>query len=785
MNKLLLNFICIAALMAPKAALGQIEFESNRDVCTVEACTQNMIKIDYRPHGAYSDRTPIIDTARKWSAEGVEIKDKKRSVTITSPKFKATIIKEPFSLVISDPDGKILLAQQAKPDKTLAMSHNAKDNMYGLVGYNRDVNQGIQGITRNAGGKIHAEPQGGCGGPFIWSTSGYGVLLDTDGGEITNQDGVLAFEGCSKKNFEYYIIIGTPREIIHSAGLVAGMPQLFPKWNCGFGQLEWGINEAEFKTHIAGYRERKIPFDWFMLDFDWMDWGGDNYGEFRWGPNFPSGPGGGMKAWSENSGVRITGITKPRIIAKNADGTFTQQGKDAEERGYWYPGEDFFRDYASGKPSKDLQFALPEVRSWWWGHLRDGGFDKGVVGFLNDECDDSNAGGLYSLGNFTNLHMQQSIYEGQRAHCNTRVWSVNRTGYLGSQRYAYSIWSGDNYPNFPDLQTQTAKLLTANNVLMPIWGFCATAFWDTEPVTPELYIRSVQTAFFAPLFFLHGTINQQKQPWFFGEQVVDATREVVNLRYRLIPYIYAYDRIKHETMLGLSRALIFDYPNDPRVADMSETFMFGDYLLASPVMEAGIAQKEIYMPAGTWIGFSNGTVYEGGKTHTIPVDNKTYRDMPLFIKQGAIIPTQEIVNYIGEKQPATIQIDVFPSASKTSFPLYDDDGETYDYESGKYFKQVIRQQDMGDYVSLSFANPEGTYTPSFDSYVIDVHYRSAQKVAVGQKALTRFENVEQLMNSEADGYCVTKDRYGVVTRIKTALPLSDRTIKVEGKEQNP
>ena len=775
---LILNFCTISLSYADG---NRVEFRTGDDLCIVTVCTDNMLNIDYRPSGNSSPSTPIIDPNLAWSPVRAKIDNKKTYIRIETDSYSAIIHKTPFSVEIHDAEGNLLVTQQAAPQNgQLSFTHDPADNYYGLSGYNRDVNRGIQGITRNQGGRIQAQPQGGSGGPFIWSSAGYGILLDTDGGEVTNTNGQLTFKGCSQANFNYFIIVGTPRELIYSAGQVTGLPPMFPKWNCGFGQLEWGITEDEFKRHIAGYRERSIPFDWFMLDFDWMDWGADNYGEFRWGPNFPSGPTGGMKSWSEAHGVKITGITKPRIIGKNADGSFTAQGQYAEDHGFWYPGEDFYNDYFSGKPSKDLQFAIPECRTWWWEHLCEGGFDQGVVGFLNDECDDANGGGLYSLGNFSNLHMQQSIYEGQRAHCDTRVWSVNRTGYLGSQRYAYSVWSGDNYPNFADLQTQPAKLLTANNILMPIWGFCATAFWDTEPFTPEFYIRSVQTAFYAPLFFLHGTINMQKQPWFYGEDVVEATREVVNLRYRLIPYLYAYDRVKHETMLGIARALVIEWPDDPHVADMSETFLFGDYLLASPVLEQGISEKSIYLPEGTWTDFFSGQRYEGGRTIDYAIDNRTFRDMPLFIREGAIIPTQEVMNYVGETSPEVIQLDIFPGAQATSFPLYDDDGATYAYEQGDYFKQEITREDRGKEGIITFATPEGSFRPTFGTYLLGVHYRNASDVTVGKNRLTRYNSREALLAAEGDGYCIDQDRYGTVTLIKTSVPERATQIRVTG-----
>lgn len=778
--------LCGAIVMFPAgsgAATADMVFRTGPDQCVVTACSDHVLKIDYRPYGRQSERTPVVDKTT-WDYSAAEVSERDNEVVISTPFYRAVIGKMPFTAQVYDPSGRLLLSVRKPHQNNLIFTHDRNDNFYGLSGYNRDsYKEGHYSIMRNAGGIIEAQPQGGCGAPFIWSTSGYGIVLDTDGGNVSNTDGRLVFGGCSKENFEFYILVGNPRQIIAAAGEIAGMPPMFPKWNTGFGQLEWGIDEAEFKTHVQGYRDRKIPFDWFMIDFDWMAWGEDHYGEFRWGKGFPSGESGALKQWADSIGVKITAITKPRIIAKNADGSFTEQGRYAEEHGFWFPDEEFFPDYVSRLPSKDLQFAIPACREWWWKHLQQGAYEKGIRGYLNDECDDSNQGGLYNLGNFSNIFMQKSIYDGQRALTNQRVWSINRTAYMGSQKYAYSIWSGDNYPTFSDLRSQASKMLTANNVLVPVWGFCMTAFWNTVPVTDELYLRSMQLGLFSPLYFLHGIWGEQKQPWFFSDHVVEESRKIVELRYRLIPYIYAYDRIKHETMLGISRALVIDYPEDENVADLSETFLFGDYLLASPVLDSAAVSKTVYMPRGEWIGFFDGKRYEGGRNHVLKTDHTGFTDIPLFIKKGAIIPTQDVMAYVGERRPEVIYLDIFPSEESTSFPLYDDDGETYDYEKGHYFKQLISTQDAGDHVVVDFATQEGVSAPTFKTYIVRIHNRVGERLELNGKALKRCASYEDLVASKREGWCTGEDLYGHVTYVKTNVRPSGCKVVVTGSER--
>jgi alpha-glucosidase len=730
---------------------NSVELKQGKNRLLIEVCDHNIIKIRYKPNSETSLVTPSMNDAEWKLPLNAKIDIHSNPITVETYAMRTEIDKIDWKIRIYDKNKKILLEENDIIDGKIAFTHNPENNLYGLNGYNRNDTAGLR-LTRNDGGEIGAKPQGGCGAPFVWTTDGWGIIVDTDGGNILNIDGKLSLENCSRKDIECYIIIGKPKEIIAGAGKIAGLPPMFPKWNCGFGQLEWGIDEEEFMDHIENYRRRNFPLDWFMIDFDWMAWGEDNYGEFRWGTKFPGAHTGVLQTWADSVGVKMTAITKPRIVAKKADGSFTEQGEYAENHCFWFSGEDWFTDYASKMPSKDLNFALADCRAWWWSHLKEGGFDKGMKGFLNDECDDSNQGGMYSLGNYSNLFMQQAIYEGQRGVSDLRVWSVNRTAYLGSQRYAYGLWSGDNIPSFTDLRSQLTKMLAANNVLVPTWGFCVTAFGTSPAITEEFYIRSMQLGLFAPLFFLHGMYNVNKQPWLYGSVVEKISKEAVDLRYRLIPYIYSYEWQKHKNMLGISRALLVEFPSDKETADIDDTFMFGDYLLASPILASGVSHKKIYLPEGEWIDYFTGKRFEGRQYIDYKIDNKSFRDIPLFIRNGAIIPSQDVMNHIGEKNVEQIYIDIFPSSKTTHFQLYDDDGLTYSYEDKNYFLQDITVKDDSA-VSLSFSSPEGVFKPTFKRYILRIHGIRATSVDMGGKICS------------SDKWTNGRDVYGDVTII--------------------
>ena len=193
-----------------------------------------------------------------------------------------------------------------------------------------------------------------------------------------------------------------------------------------------------------------------------------------------------------------------------------------------------------------------------------------------------------------------------------------------------------------------------------------------------------------PVFRVHGTNYQQRQPWYFGTTAEEAVKATIHQRYSLIPYIYSYEREAYDSGLGLARPLLFDFPDDPNVADYSDAWMFGDWLLVAPITEREQSVKWIYLPEGTWVDYNRGTQYTGGKYIPYSINSESWTDLPMFVKAGAIIPTQDVQDYVGQTAVNEVRVDLFPSAQTTRFRYYDDDGQTYQYENGKSEEECQR-----------------------------------------------------------------------------------------------
>ncbi len=733
------------------------------DQLIIQACKPEIIRVDYQPSGQSSADTQVIDPNKIWGTGNVASFDIASStMVITTNKMIVKISKNPCRISVYDTSNQLLIQEQSAGgvySGGVKFTHGAADNFYGI---------GEDGaILKNSGGSVYAGNQGHSGAPFVWSNNGYGVLVDSDGGKFSIASTTLEFSSVSKTDTEFYIMVGKPVEIMSALAEISGKPPMFPKWAMGFTNTEWGITESELTSIVDTYRSKQIPIDNYCLDFDWKKWGEDNYGDFIWNTTkFPDSTSGALKSAMAAKGIKLTGILKPRVH------TGTVQATDVTNGGWWLPGSSPYTDYCSGKLVRNLDFSKSGLRTWFFNHLK-AAFDNGIVGWWNDEAD-------VNFDNWGHFNMEKGMYEGQRAYKNQRVWSISRNFYLGAQRYAYGMWTGDIGTGFDSMADQRRRMLGSINLGLAKWGMDTGGFVG-DP-SSENYARWIQFSAFTPIFRVHGQENKQRQPWVYGAIAEAAAKKVMQLRYTLIPYIYSYERQAYETGVGLVKPLVFDYPTDSNVAGYYDAWMFGDHLLVAPVITQGQTVKNIYLPAGTWIDYFNGTTYTGGNTISYQVNSSTWDDVPLFIKKGAIIPSQDFVNYVGEKVIKTVYVDVFPDTQQTSFNYYDDDGQTYNYEDGTYFTQAMTAHSDANTATFNIGSPSsGTYTPDVQYYLVKLHFQGATTVTVNGNTVTKYSSYSVLQSATGEGWATETDIYGTVFYVKVAAG-SVKTIVASKKE---
>ena len=737
------------------------------DKLVLNICKPDMLRVDYEPDGQSSPETPCISAAN-WSQVPTKFNIQSDPMTISTSEMKISISRSPCRISVYDSSGKLLIKEQAakgvyKGGLNLATTNDA--HFFGIHGWQyldwAGSQQELSPSSRPY--NIDAGSEGNTGGPFLWSNKGFAVFVDTIGGKCLIPDTkTIEFSGVSRTDVAYYVMVGNAYEVHSLLDQVTGLPPMFPKWALGLFNSEFaGITESIFRSIVDGYRSRGIPFDTYVNDFDWKDWSGDNYGEWHWNPTkFPDGASGALKKEMDARGVKIIGIMKPRIHVDTVQGTY------ATQNAFWVT-KPFYIDYFDHGQVGDLDFSIPACRQWFWEHSEDA-FNTGIVGWWNDEAD---AWG----DNLAFMYMAESEYDGQRAYTNNRqrVYTINRNFYTGSQRYAYATWSGDIDSGFAVMRDQRARLLASLNIGQAKWAMDTDGFNNNNHIygaeASEAYARWIEFDAFVPIFRLHGT--SRRQPWLYGPTAQAAATKAIKLRYSLIPYLYAYDRTLNQTGIGICRPLVWDYPDDPNVINDVDAWMFGDYLLAAPVVDEGQTTKQIYLPAGTWTDYFNGKVYDGGQTISYPVNAATWDDIPLFVKSGAIIPTIDVMNYIGEKQITTAYVDVFPGMSTSSFTYYDDDGITYDYEKGAYFSQVMQTSKRPGLVNFNVAPRTGSYLPPLQFYLCKFHGVAAKSVTVNGKRVKQFQSQDDLKGTPGIGWSVGRDVYGPATWVN--IPAGD------------
>ena len=783
-------FADVVTLPEPQAITAAVEkgdpftFSVGAEQVELQVCQPNLVRVSVLKDGARAPDTKSIWKTSWPGVRGAVVSDTAaEALVLATAKMTIKVDRACGRVAFYDLGGKLLIKEHEQEgayagwQKGVRFSTRPGSHFYGLKGweYLDDSAGQMEMWPRVQAYPIRAGCEGQTGGPLLWSNQGYGVFVNTDGGFChVRSDTEVRFFDVTRPSVTYYVMAGTAYEVQQAVAELTGLPPMFPKWALGFSNSEFkDMNEELCVKNVEGYRSRGIPIDLYTFDFQWKDWGADHYGEWRWNPtNFPNGPSGAFKKRMDAMGIKLAGIMKPRILFD------TEQGRYATEHDFWVKGRAPYNEYFSNKLANDLDFAQPACRQWFWDHAS-AAFDTGIVGWWNDEAD--------AWGDtWAHMHMSQALYEGQRAHAKdkVRVWNNNRNYFSGAQRYAYATWSGDIESGFGVMQQQRERLLCSVNVGQARWGMDIGGFNNSFHIqgeeANECFARWIEFGAFVPIYRTHGT--DYRQPWLYGPRAEAAAQKAGRLRYSLIPYMYSFERKLSETGVGLVRPLIWDYPADARLTNCVDAWMFGDYLLVSPVVVQGQTVKEIYLPAGEWIDYFRGKRIKGGTTIKYPVDAKTLLDIPLFVKDGAIIPTMDVQNYVGERPVTTVAVDVFAAGAPSTFTYYDDDGATYDYEKGSFFKQEIRACAKASGTTVTLGARIGDFVPALQWYTFKIHGTQAcGALAIDGKAAPRVDSLAALEKSGDEAWASATDKYGAVTYVKVRAAVAREILVVPAK----
>jgi alpha-D-xyloside xylohydrolase len=501
---------------------------------------------------------------------------------------------------------------------------------------------------------------------------------------------------------------------------LTGQAPMFPYWTYGYWQSkERYKSQDETVGVVQKYRELGVPIDGIIQD--WQYWS-DNY---HWNameflnPKFPD---------PQKMVDQIHDLNAKVIFSIwSSFGPKTQPYKTLNEKDMLLDFTTYPVVHTNIWPQPDTAKLSgvkvydaynPEARDIYWSYLKDGIYDLGVDGWWMDSTEpdhferkdeDYNTptylGSFRKYRNLFPLMTVGGVYDHQReTSSDKRVFILTRSAYAGQQRYGANAWSGDVVTDWTVLRNQISAGLNFSLTGLPHWnsdigGFFTWKFKNgvQNPAFREIYVRWLQFGTFSPMMRSHGT-DTPREIYQFGEQgtwAYNAIEKFINLRYRLLPYIYSVSWDVTANSSSMMRALMMDFGHDRNALDINDQYLFGKSILVCPVTEpmytendgkmnppdfSVVKSRKSYLPAGTkWIDFWTGETFEGGQN----VEKQTPIDiMPLYIKAGSVIPMGEFVQYANEKK-GTVELRIYPGAD-AHFVLYDDERDNYNYEKGEY-----------------------------------------------------------------------------------------------------
>ncbi|WP_343531819.1 glycoside hydrolase family 31 protein [Pedobacter sp.] len=545
---------------------------------------------------------------------------------------------------------------------------------------------------------------------------------------------------------QYYYIHGPHMmDVVKRYQSLTGTHQMPPQWAIGYHQCRWSYYpESKVREIVDGFRSQQIPCDAIYLDIDYMD----GYRCFTWNKKYFPDPKKMIKDLA-NVGMKTVVMIDPGIKVDDNYWVF----KEGKEKNYFCRRSDdyFMEGHVWPGRCQFPDFTNPEVREWWGGLYKEL-VDMGVAGFWND----MNEPAVFGSGTFPNdvrhnydgyrgshrkahniygMQMVRSTYEGlKKLQRNKRPFTITRAGYSGMQRYA-SVWTGDNVATWEHL-----KIANIQCQRMSISGvpFCGTDIggFSGEP-DGELFTRWIQLGVFSPFMRAHSAGDtREREPWSFGEPYTSVNRKFIELRYKLMPYIYSVFWEHHRYGFPILRPLAMLEQEIVSNHFRQDEFTFGDKILVCPVLEQGATSRRIYLPKGKWYNYWTLELLEGGSEYVVDTPLDT---MPLFVRAGTVMPEYPVMQYVGEKNIDEVWLNVYYSDYEVNSFMYEDHGDTFAYEQDIYLEKKFSAK--GNDSSFTIEQTiDGLYTPNYELYdfrIIALPFKVG-KVWVDDREVTDF-----------------------------------------------
>jgi alpha-glucosidase len=544
--------------------------------------------------------------------------------------------------------------------------------------------------------------------PWLVGTNGWAMFVHQPTGEFdfTGELGKFTPKEAPLPLDVFVVASKDPAVIMREYARITGLPEMPPRWAFGYLQSHRTLEGPEQIAGIARtMREKKLPCDaliYLGTEFAPSGWNTRN-GEFTWHPgNFPEPRKQLAALHDQHFKVVVHVVVEGKHLTGSVSDACTApplpSGRTPDNR--WPPDR--------------------QVSCYWPFHKSV--MNDGVDGWWPDQGD--------GFDGPSELNRHRMYWEGtQLYHPNERPFALHRNASAGVQRFGGLIWSGDVQSRWETLKTHVPVAINTGLTGLPYWGTDIGGFIPTTEYTGELFVRWFQFAAFCPVFRSHGRNWHLHLPWGWdggdggppetqnfkadpaelqNAQVEPICRQYLELRYRLMPYLYTAVRETRDTGMPIMRALWLHHADDPTAVARGDEYLWGRDILVAPVVEKGATTRRVYLPRGKWFDFWKEEVVDGCREIDRAVDLST---TPLYVRAGAVVPMDPVRQYTDERVTDPTTLVVYPGADSES-TWYEDDGKSFDYRRGDAMRLIMTWRDAPRRLSLRLATGFRMRAPS-------------------------------------------------------------------------
>ncbi len=718
-----------------------VVFHGENGSLRVDVLAEDCFRVCVAPGGVFPDSFSYAVAKTAWNPVDFIVEEGEDSIVIHAGDTLCRVARRSLKLTFAASAGRIICEDEGGPswrggEVRLSLRLAPHESAHGLG--ERAFGLNLRGRTytfwnTDPIGYHRGEDPINMSIPFYVGLRGlhaYGVFWDNSSrgtvrvGESGAEDELLF--AAESGALRYYVFTGpTALQVLERYTELTGRMPMPPLWALGYHQSRWSyMSDTEVREIAEEFRRRRIPCDALYLDIDYMD----GFRCFTWDPHrFPSPS--RLISDLARQGFKTVVICDPGIKVDRRypvcqsglrEDVFLKYPDGQLFVAPVWPGNCYFPD-----------FTKPAARAWW-GRQHAGFLQDGVAGFWDDMgepaifgiggkaphvpdyvCHDWEGKGATHLEahNVYGTLMGRATREGvERLQPDRRHLVIIRAGYAGAQRYA-SSWTADNFSTWDHLRLSVSMCLNLGLSGMAFTGPDVGGFAGNAD--GELFTRWVQLAALLPFFRAHSAKGTNRhEPWAFGQPYEDIIRRYIELRYRLLPYLYTVFAECAAQGWPIVRPLAL---LDASFADCDDQYLVGNALLVAPVVEQGATARTVRLPIGEWYDYWGGTLYDGDAEYEVSAPLEA---LPLYVRAGSVLPHWPVMQHTGEFAVEELTLRVYTGSGRTA--LYEDAGEGMAYKEGEFRWSHFTCGWGGSGALTLDWQRTGEYRPSYDSIRLEV-----------------------------------------------------------------